>query len=71
MSMRFAGRGRQIWVAHASRVLVSASRRNDLSLAPVLVCKKRVRKSPRPRERVRQHTRRVGYPDRASAGACA
>jgi hypothetical protein len=32
MSMRFRVRARKIWGAHAFRVLVSASRRNNLSI---------------------------------------
>jgi hypothetical protein len=35
MKMRHSAEGGRFWGAHASRVLVSASRRNDLSLCGV------------------------------------
>ncbi len=45
------------WVAQASRVLVSLSRRNNISLASF------GRKSSRRRGRLRQHAGRVRYPE--------
>jgi ferredoxin len=51
-------------VAHASRVLVSASRRNYLSFGFATSAKTAIHgKSSRSRGRARQHARRVRYPE--------
>src|SRR5205814_8289152 len=47
---------------HASRVPVSASRRNDLSLDSSTTFVRIRKKSSRSRGRARQHARRVRYP---------
>ncbi|PYJ22387.1 MAG: hypothetical protein DME99_05620 [Verrucomicrobia bacterium] len=61
-------RGLPVWVAHASRVLVSALRRNNLF--PEFLPLRRMsihRGSPRSRGRACQHARRVRYPTRFAA----
>ena len=60
---------REFWVAHAFRVLVSASRRNELPNAsdfvdvfPFVTTRKFAKAG-----RLRQHARRVRYPDAAAS----
>jgi hypothetical protein len=50
------------WVAHASRVLVLASRRNGFCLTIVRGACGNLKKSSRSRGRARQHAGRVRYP---------
>ena len=51
------------WVAHASRVPVAVSRRNNLFLCLHHGIWRHFKKSSRSRGRARQHSRRVRYPD--------
>jgi len=53
----------EFWVAHASRVLVLASRQNDLLLISARGVIEIYEESSRSRGRNRQHARRVRYPE--------
>ncbi|PYJ14181.1 MAG: hypothetical protein DME93_00690 [Verrucomicrobia bacterium] len=56
--------GEFLWVAHASRVLVSASRRNNLFFEFRMQQRMETNvQSSRSRGRDRQHARRVRYPN--------
>jgi hypothetical protein len=60
--------GFHVWVAHASRVLVSASRRNNLFFGfDPQEAAKADEENSRSRGRNRQHARRVRYPIKFAA----
>src|SRR5439155_5252804 len=59
------------WVAHASRVLVSASRRNELCRGVQFAMEMgEPEKSSRSRGHNRQHARRVRYPETCAPLSC-
>src|SRR6266480_947077 len=60
----------ETWVAHASRVLVSASRRNNLSLSLTPQRRYLLTGKFAIAGRARQHARRVRYPESSALSRC-